>query len=62
MPLINVNYTIVFEEQLRRRLTYGTGAANEHFGTDSDAGSLAGVNGDGKRFQKRAFFQSHVIG
>ena len=42
-------------------LTDGSGAANENFIADTDTASLAGVDADGKRLQKRAFFQGHVI-
>ena len=44
------------------KLANRPGAANQYLGPNGDAGSLASVNGDGKRLQKRALFQGHVIG
>ena len=58
---ILVGNKLVNSQYSKLSLTDRSGAANKHLSAESDAGSLAGVDGDRKRLQKRAFFQSHVI-
>ena len=51
----------VTELILTLTLTDRSGATNENFIANTNSSSFAGVDADGQRLQKRAFFQGHVI-